>query len=211
MLKIATVAITLALIGAVSSTTVASAQEAGHTNKNDHSPATVTVQGGDTLSGIAEKYDTVSTRLFNANESIADPDLIYVGQEIRIPANDEQLPDRTLPSKAPGQNQVMPKQKPRPADSTPAAQPDAVAPASANASVWDKIAMCESSGNWSINTGNGYYGGLQFSLSSWRLVGGTGLPSEASREEQISRAEALRKIQGWGAWPQCSLKAGMSY
>ena len=67
-------------------------------------------------------------------------------------------------------------------------------------SVWDKIAQCESGGNWSINTGNGYYGGLQFSLATWQSVGGSGLPSDASREEQIKRAEILQARSGWGQW-----------
>ena len=67
--------------------------------------------------------------------------------------------------------------------------------------VWDRLAECEAGGNWAINTGNGYYGGLQFSLSSWRAVGGTGRPHEHSRAEQIHRGELLRDRQGWGAWP----------
>ena len=74
--------------------------------------------------------------------------------------------------------------------------------------VWDRLAQCESGGNWSINTGNGYYGGLQFSLSSWRAVGGSGYPHQASREEQIARAERLLDLQGWGAWPACTSKLG---
>ena len=73
---------------------------------------------------------------------------------------------------------------------------------------WIKLAQCESGGNWSINTGNGYYGGLQFALSSWRAVGGTGYPHEHNAEEQMVRAEALLKIQGWRAWPGCSRKFG---
>jgi hypothetical protein len=75
--------------------------------------------------------------------------------------------------------------------------------------VWDRLAGCESGGNWSINTGNGYYGGLQFSLSSWRAVGGSGYPHKASRAEQIRRARKLRAGQGWGAWPACSGKLGL--
>lgn len=74
------------------------------------------------------------------------------------------------------------------------------APSVASGSVWDKIAQCESGGNWSINTGNGYYGGLQFSLATWRSVGGTGLPSDQSRAEQIKRAEILQARSGWGQW-----------
>jgi resuscitation-promoting factor RpfB len=76
-------------------------------------------------------------------------------------------------------------------------------------SVWDKLAQCESGGNWSINTGNGYYGGLQFSLSTWRAYGGSGLPSDASREEQIAIAKKLQADAGWGAWPACSSKLGL--
>ena len=69
---------------------------------------------------------------------------------------------------------------------------------------WDRIAKCESGGNWSINTGNGYYGGLQFSLGTWRANGGTGMPHQASREEQIRIAERVRAASGgYGAWPHC--------
>jgi len=73
---------------------------------------------------------------------------------------------------------------------------------------WDRMAQCESGGNWAINTGNGYYGGLQFSLSSWRAVGGTGYPHWATRLEQIHRADRLWLIQWWNAWPACSRKLG---
>ena len=76
-------------------------------------------------------------------------------------------------------------------------------------SVWDRLAQCESGGNWSINTGNGYYGGLQFSLSTWRAYGGSGMPHEASREEQIAIAKKLQADAGWGAWPACSSKLGL--
>jgi hypothetical protein len=74
---------------------------------------------------------------------------------------------------------------------------------------WDDLAECESGGDWHINTGNGFYGGLQFTLTSWRGVGGTGYPHQHSREEQIVRAERLQDIQGWGAWPACSRKIGL--
>jgi uncharacterized protein YabE (DUF348 family) len=66
--------------------------------------------------------------------------------------------------------------------------------------VWDKIAACESGGNWHTNTGNGYYGGLQFSAATWHSVGGTGLPSDHSREEQIKFAKILQARSGWGQW-----------
>ena len=66
--------------------------------------------------------------------------------------------------------------------------------------VWDKIAACESGGNWHINTGNGYYGGLQFSAATWKSVGGPGLPHEHSREVQIKYAKILQARSGWGQW-----------
>jgi len=67
-------------------------------------------------------------------------------------------------------------------------------------SVWDKIAQCESGGNWQANTGNGYYGGLQFSAATWHSVGGPGLPYEYSREVQIKYAKILQARSGWGQW-----------
>ncbi|GAA3056997.1 MULTISPECIES: transglycosylase family protein [Actinomycetes] len=86
----------------------------------------------------------------------------------------------------------------------------AAAPAANASGVWDQLAQCESGGNWSINTGNGYYGGLQFSLQSWQAVGGSGYPHQASKQEQIHRAEKLQAIQGWGAWPACTASLGIS-
>jgi nucleoid-associated protein YgaU len=77
--------------------------------------------------------------------------------------------------------------------------------------VWDQVAKCESGGNWAINTGNGFQGGLQFTQSTWRgFGGGRFAPSanKASREEQIAVAEKVLAGQGWGAWPVCSRKAG---
>ncbi len=75
--------------------------------------------------------------------------------------------------------------------------------------VWDRLAQCESGGNWAINTGNGYYGGLQFSLSTWRAYGGSGYPHQASRSTQISIAQRVLAAQGWGAWPACSARLGL--
>lgn len=68
---------------------------------------------------------------------------------------------------------------------------------------WDAIAQCESGGNWGINTGNGFSGGLQFSSSTWHANGGSGSPAGASREEQIRVAENVLHSQGIGAWPVC--------
>jgi hypothetical protein len=82
--------------------------------------------------------------------------------------------------------------------------PDAPpAPRRAYSVNWDAIAACESGGNWAINTGNGFYGGLQFTPSTWRSNGGSGSANGASREEQIRVAENVLRTQGIGAWPVC--------
>jgi uncharacterized protein YabE (DUF348 family) len=76
--------------------------------------------------------------------------------------------------------------------------------------VWDQLAACESGGNWAINTGNGYYGGLQFSLSTWQSYGGSGYPHQNSREQQIAIAERVRAATGgYGSWPHCSQSLGL--
>ena len=77
-------------------------------------------------------------------------------------------------------------------------------------SVWDHLAQCEAGGNWATNTGNGYYGGLQFSLGTWQAYGGSGLPSNASRETQIAIATKIRNASGgYGAWPACAASLGL--
>ncbi|GAA4994071.1 transglycosylase family protein [Pseudonocardia tropica] len=76
--------------------------------------------------------------------------------------------------------------------------------------VWDQLAQCESGGNWSINTGNGFSGGLQFTPSTWKAFGGSGSAQNASRAEQIAVAEKVLAAQGWGAWPSCSKKLGIT-
>ena len=77
-------------------------------------------------------------------------------------------------------------------------------------SVWDSLAQCESGGNWAINTGNGYYGGLQFNLGTWQAYGGSGYPHQNSREAQIAVAERLRAATGgYGSWPGCASSLGL--
>jgi uncharacterized protein YabE (DUF348 family) len=90
------------------------------------------------------------------------------------------------------------KQAPAPAPAAPAAN------YASGSSVWDQIAACESGGNWATNTGNGYYGGLQFNLGTWQSYGGVSRPDLTSREYQISIAEKVRAASGgYGAWPHC--------
>ena len=82
----------------------------------------------------------------------------------------------------------------------------------ADASGWDAVAACESGGDWSINTGNGFYGGLQFTASTWAAYGGTQYAPTANlatREQQIAVASKVQQGQGWGAWPACTASLGI--
>ena len=83
----------------------------------------------------------------------------------------------------------------------------------ATGKTWDRLAMCESSGRWNINTGNGYYGGLQFGQPTWVGFGGTKYAQRAdlaSRMGQILTAEKVLDVQGWNAWPSCSRQLGLT-
>jgi LysM repeat protein len=195
-------------------------------------PRTYKVVAGDSLSAIAKDFGIKGIsgwrRLFDANRKIDNPDLITVGTRLRIPAKGAQLKRRSLPA-PPAPVAVAPLAPPRvessasrssstdsssdtstdtssDTDTSSAPAPSSSAPSSG---VWASLAQCESGGNWSINTGNGYYGGLQFSLSTWQGFGGSGMPHEASASEQIAVAERVQASQGWGAWPSCSAKLGL--
>ena len=172
---------------------------------------TYKVQAGDTLAAIAGRQGLQSWQaIYDANVSIENPDLIFPGQILVIPPKGAKLAHRPLPTPQPVQvRQWLPARnsssQPRHHASSGARRTSSVA----GGSVWDRIAQCESGGNWSTSTGNGYYGGLQFTLGSWRAAGGSGMPNQASREEQIRVAQRLQQRQGWGAWPTCSAKAGL--
>ena len=85
------------------------------------------------------------------------------------------------------------------------------APSANKDATWDKLAHCESTGNWDADTGNGFQGGLQFTPSTWKRFGGTEFassPEKASREQQIEVAKRVQDEQGWKAWPACTKKLG---
>jgi resuscitation-promoting factor RpfB len=93
------------------------------------------------------------------------------------------------------------------------AKPGTEVPPVRNGAQWDALAQCESTGNWAINTGNGFYGGVQFDQNTWERQGGLRYAPRAdlaTREEQIAIAEVTRARQGWGAWPTCSGRIGAS-
>lgn len=192
-------AVAVVFVGVGNST--ANAQTPGEMPKP---PINVVVQPGDSLEKIATQNKTTYNRLFDANPQVVDPDIIHPGDNIRIPAADEQLAGRPIPVAA-TPKAVASKIKSKTRQSYQRTN----ASSAAGGSDWDRLAQCEAGGNWNTNTGNGYSGGLQFSDSSWRAAGGSGKAASASREEQISRAENLKAKQGWGAWPACSSKLGL--
>ncbi len=175
---------------------------------------TYAVQRGDSLSKVAVLYgfdELVGWRvLYDANTKIDNPNLIDPGDVINVPEHGEVLKRRSVPTPAPAPETASSAASTVTAsasDAQPVTSP--APPGPATGGVWDRLARCESGGNWQANTGNGYYGGLQFSLSSWHAAGGSGYPHQASKGEQIARAEQLLAVQGWGAWPACSAELGL--
>jgi LysM repeat protein len=180
------------------------------------SGGTYTVKLGDTLSRIAARHGLGGWRsLYDANPSVKNPNLILVGQQLVIPAGDGSVQHRSFSG---GQSSVRHQDRSSSVERTSSQVSSSRQSSSssrhasgsvASGGVWDRLAQCESGGNWSTNTGNGFYGGLQFTQSSWRAAGGSGSPQHASRSEQIHVAQNLQKMQGWGAWPTCSQKIGV--
>jgi LysM repeat protein len=170
------------------------------------------VKRGDSLSSIAKRAKLPSWRpIWDLNTRIKHPNLIYPGQKLTIPARGEQLKHRPLPAAA-VTRVVAQERSAAPASGSGRSTVTRSASAgggTAGGGVWDRLAQCESGGNWGINTGNGYSGGLQFAPGTWSANGGTGSAHNASRAEQIRVAERVRASQGWGAWPACSAKLGL--
>lgn len=175
--------------------------------------------------GMTIKVDQVSTTDYGATESfdaepnyVDDPELERGTEEVRV----EGTPgERTVTRRlimvngAKESNDIINSKETRPASPATIARgtkEPAAAPAVADGSVWDTIAQCESTGNWAINTGNGFSGGLQFTDSTWQAFGGGEYASQAwqaSREQQIAVAQKVQAAQGWGAWPACTAKLGI--
>jgi LysM repeat protein len=180
-----------------------------------HAPG-YTVQPGDTLSAIAARaYGSEADwpAVWWANKrQVPDPDLIIAGQRLA-------LPDRArvpawlaraalAASAAPAAPAPTVSADPA-APAAPPAQAAASPPASAGGVNWSAIAACESGGNWSISTGNGFYGGLQFTEQTWQAYGGGQYASSANlatRGQQIAVAQRVLAGQGIGAWPVCGAR-----
>jgi LysM repeat protein len=162
------------------------------------------VKQGDSLVKIAKEAKLPSWRpIYDLNKSVQHPDLIYPGQKLVIPAKGEKVKHRPLPAPAVYR---LPSQE---RSGAPASSVRPTRSAAVGGSVWDRLAQCESGGNWGTNTGNGYSGGLQFAPGTWRANGGSGSAHDASRAEQIRVAQRVQASQGWGAWPACAARLGL--
>jgi uncharacterized protein YabE (DUF348 family) len=151
----------------------------------------------------AERVETPDPNALVGNRTVTTPGA--AGQQVtryRITVVDGVETSRevlsTTVTVAPVTEQVTVGSKPKPA-----------APTVASGGVWDQMAQCEAGGNWGANTGNGFYGGLQFTPGTWQANGGTGRADQASREEQIAVGQRVQQSQGWGAWPSCASKLGL--
>jgi LysM repeat protein len=165
------------------------------------------VKRGDSLSAVAKRAKLPSWRpIWDLNKAIEHPNLIYPGQRLLLPAKGEKLKHRPLPAAA--LTRVVVEERSA-AQASSSGRSTTTRSAPAGGGVWDRLAQCESGGNWGTNTGNGYSGGLQFAPGTWRANGGTGSAHNASRAEQIQVAERVRASQGWGAWPSCSSSLGL--
>jgi LysM repeat protein len=181
-----------------------------------HVPASYTVHSGDTLSTIAaDAYGNAADwpAIWWANRhQVPNPNIIAVGQRLQLPASGHVPASvaRAAQAAIPAPPPSAPAQAPAvsaPQGDPPAATPvSAAAPASSGGANWSAIAACESGGNWSTNTGNGFYGGLQFTEQTWLAYGGGQYASSAnlaSESQQIAVAQRVLAGQGIGAWPVC--------
>jgi LysM repeat protein len=208
-MRLAPFATGLAVAAAIAAAGSPSAHAQSQNNQNDQKQnsqsQTVVVNPGDTLDGIATAHQTTYVRVFDANTSIQDPDLIYPGDSYRIPASDEQLPDRAIPADYVAANPLPPSPSVTPSYSYSA--PKAAPVSYSSGTSWDSIAACESGGNWAINTGNGYYGGLQFTQQTWAGAGGLAYAPRADLATPAQQVAIASKLN-LGNWPVCGARAG---
>ena len=172
-----------------------------------HGPASYTVQQGDTLSVIAaHAYGNAADwpAVWWANrQQVPNPNVIAAGQRLQLPASGQVPTWMARAAQAAAAGRPLASAPADPPAGTPVSPP---APASSGGVNWSAIAACESGGNWSANTGNGFYGGLQFSEQTWLGYGGGQYASSANlatAAQQIAVAERVLAGQGIGAWPVC--------
>ena len=176
-------------------------------------PASYTVRPGDSLSAIAaHAYGRAADwpAVWWANRrQLTNPNMIAAGQRLRLPASG-QAPAWMVRAALAAMSALAP--APAAPVSTPQAGPAApvqaaaAVPASSGGANWSAIAACESGGNWGASTGNGFYGGLQFTEQTWLAYGGGQYAASAnlaSPAQQIAVAQRVLAAQGIGAWPVC--------
>ena len=181
-----------------------------------HSPDSYTVRPGDTLSTIAARaYGSAAgwPAVWWANRrQVRDPDLGTAGQRLVLPGSDPVPPwlaRGALATTATARPAPAARAGAAPAAATAPAQVPGPAPASSGGVNWTAIAACESGGNWAISTGNGFYGGLQFTEQTWLGYGGGQYAASANLAtpaEQIAVAQRVLAGQGIGAWPVCGAR-----
>lgn len=183
----------------------------------DNLPATAAPD--DEVRTVAAQDTSSSTSEAPTSSTTEDPTTTTVAVVVEETTTSEAEPETTTteaPEPTTTEAPAMASSAPAPAPTTTAAPAPPSTPPSEgyeygdpdDPATWDRLARCESGGDWSLNSGNGYYGGLQFSLATWQDVGGSGYPHEYSREEQIRRGQILQARYGWGQWPHCSSKLG---
>jgi LysM repeat protein len=176
-----------------------------------HHEASYTVKSGDSLSAIAARaYGSGADwpAVWWANRrQVPDPDAIAAGHRLKLPASGHvpawMARDALAAASAPAQAASVSSPQP---DPLAAEQASAPVPAASGGADWSAIAACESGGNWSTDTGNGFYGGLQFTEQTWLAYGGGQYASSAnlaSESQQIAVAQRVEAGQGIGAWPVC--------
>ena len=182
-----------------------------HPAAHHHGHGAYTVRPGDTLSAIAaHEYGRAADwpALWWANRHrVPNPSMITAGQRLRLPGSPRVRQEMVhaamaaIPAPPSAASPVG-----APAAAPPAATGAGPAPGSSGGVNWSAIAACESGGNWSTNTGNGFYGGLQFTQQTWQAYGGSQYAASANRAtpaQQIAVAQRVVAGQGIGAWPVC--------
>ena len=181
-----------------------------------HGPGSFTIWPGDTLSATAARaYGSAADwpAIWWANHrQVPDPDLITTGQRLALPSSHQVPPwlaRAALAATAAARPAPAAPAGAAPADPTAPAQASSPAPASSGGVNWSAIAACESGGNWAASTGNGFYGGLQFTEQTWLGYGGGRYASSANLAtpaQQIAVAQNVLAGQGIGAWPVCGAR-----
>ena len=181
-----------------------------------HGPGSYTTRPGDTLSAIAARaYGSAADwpAIWWANHrQVPDPDLIPAGQRLALPSSHQVPPwlaRAALAATAAARPAPAAHAGAAPADPAAPAQASSPAPASSGGVNWSAIAACESGGNWAASTGNGFYGGLQFTEQTWLANGGGRYASSANLAtpaQQIAVAQNVLASQGIGAWPVCGAR-----